>query len=181
MNSLPSGSDLLKTFSDEALPINDQVAASRHFGLCRKRLMSPHCSRWQRVRINPRRCASKPYGAWRPTDGSVVATAANIVADPNAGTAVKLAAIDALSMQMMFASIDRQQRHAIMNALRAALSDQDRENPPVRVAGLGVPIAILNPSASLPTSLQALPMRPSRRLTPSLLCSWPAERRSAPT
>src|SRR5262249_25904169 len=57
------------------------------------------------------------------TDGSAIAPATQLLGEPGRSPEVAKAAIDALSMQMMFADIDPMAHHSIRDALQKSLSD----------------------------------------------------------
>ena len=99
-------------------------------------------------------------------DGSVTAPALQILRESGGDTALRVAAINSLAVEMTFANIDEETHHRIMAALRQALGDNDIE---VRRSALRVlisnqdPVAVeqlsatlQNPSTSKFTTLDAI-------------------------
>ncbi|MER9223745.1 tyrosinase family protein [Mesorhizobium sp. M0644] len=128
--------ELLSKLSDAALPVADRVAAGRELSVLpeiadQSALAALAASESEPIPVRTE--ALRILGGL--TDGSVVSVAIEIVADQGGSSDVRLAAIDALSMQMMFADISSHQQHTIMDALHTALADGHHE---IRLSALRV-------------------------------------------
>jgi hypothetical protein len=144
--SVPRTGELAAAGNSEAQLVKPQHPGSAETAAAGGEMAEP--SNMLAIATDPSRPATDRIEALRDiaerNDGSVTAPAMQILQEGGAGTALRVTALNALGVQMVFGAIDEKTHHEIMAALRQALSDDDLE---VRRSALRVLVSNRDPAA----------------------------------